>query len=117
MWQTPSGACDGACNPVRKMYSASCQDRLFVAWTAHTGWVQNAQYFASSGLYDETTVMHISEYTIDASTSAATLVTDKEISYCFEAGEIYAAPDCSVVGALCRSSAEAATIGDVATMS
>ena len=61
--------------------------------------------------------MHISEYTIDATTSAATLVTDKEISYCFEAGEIYAAPDCSVVGALCRSSAEAATIGAVAPMS
>jgi hypothetical protein len=83
------------------MFSASCLDRFFVSWTAHTG-------FAAGR---ETTLMYISEYTIDPATSQATFISDKEFSYCTEPGQIYVSSDCNVVSVLCRSPHEAAAIG------
>ena len=86
---------------IKRMFSASCLDRFFVSWTAHTG-------FAAGR---ETTLMHISEYTIDPATSQATFISDKEFSYCTEPGQIYVSSDCNVVSVLCRSPHEAAEIG------
>ena len=118
-WQVRvSGQCGKDCKTVRRMQSASCTpaagggDRLFVAWTAHAGWVKNAQY-PEQNLYDETSVGHIAEYSIGVGTHSATLVSDTELAWCNEMGDVAVAADCSVVGVLCRSSKEAAEVGAV----
>ena len=56
----------------------------------------------------ELNVGHIAEYTIDTA-GEATLISDTELSYCNETAEISVAPDCSVLGVLCRSTMEVFT--------
>lgn len=113
----PSGQCGSQCDTLRRIHSASCGgDRLLVAWTAHTGWKPDVLYGPEGardpqGLFEEVSVGHIAEYSIDPTTSTAKLVVDTEIPWCNEMGGITATADCSIVGALCRSALEADAAG------
>jgi len=90
---------------VRRMQSASCGDKLFVAFTAHKSWSPN-QEFPDQHLFDENTVGHIAEYNIDPSTGIATLVSDQAFGYCNEMGDVTVSTDCTIRAVLCRSSLE-----------
>ena len=105
----PAGLSPGFSDVVKRMNSASCQDRLFVSWTAHVGWEVNPKNAEWGGTTRqiEHTVGHIAEYRIDATTGEATLISDKELWWCNETNTISVATDCSVVGLLCRSKQEA----------
>ena len=81
-----SGWCGADCKTLRRIHSASCKDRLFVAWTAHTSWTPNLQY-PEQELQDEVTVGHMAEFAIDANGSAA-LVSDRALSWCNEMGQL-----------------------------
>jgi len=99
-----SGTCGADCNTVRQMHTATCRNagrtRLFVAWAAHTGWVPNA---ADPTKQDETSAGMITEYQIDKA-GKANIVSTTEYAECNDMGAVTAAPDCSVVAVLCRSS-------------
>ena len=104
-----SGWCGADCKTLRRIHSASCRDRLFVAWTAHAGWTPNLQY-PEQDLQDEVSEGHIAEFRIDANGTAA-LVSDQELAWCNEMGAVSVTPDCAIVGALCRSSLEPSAAG------
>ena len=105
--ERPSALCGASCKTARRIHSASCLDRLFVAWTAHDGWTPSPQY---EGYLDEQTSGFVTEFKIDSATRTSTVISSKRFSWCNEMGEIFASPDCGLVAALCRSPKEAAEV-------
>ena len=112
----PSGLQGANSQVVKRMYSASCrtagQDRLYVGWSAHSGWVdcltpdcniQHPHCTPNCGLKIEITEAHISEYQIDATSGAVTQISDTALAGFTEPGELSVAPDCSVIGMLART--------------
>jgi hypothetical protein len=91
------------------MYTTSCGgNRLIVAWTAHVGWKPDPLYGLNGtegnhGLWQEVMVGHVSEFVIDNS-GKTTLLSDQELDYCNDVGNVAASASCDVVAMLCRSS-------------
>jgi len=84
----------------RRMQSTACQDKLFVAWTAHAGTTKNMQY-PDANMWNELSVGYITEFSVNG--GVTTLVNDYKMDWCNEMGGIEASEDCSIVTVLCKS--------------
>jgi len=100
----------------RRMFTTGCGgNHLIVAWTAHISWQANPEYGPGGkkkdqGLWEEITIGHVSEFSIDDA-GRTTLLSDQELVFCNEVGNVAASATCDVVAMLCRSSQSPAELG------
>ena len=98
----PSGLTGASPAIAMRMHSAACgDDRLIVASTHHKQWAEG-EWTEEQGIWDQVTTGRVSEWKVEADGSS-TLVSNTELEYCTEMGQVTVSPDCGVVTVLCRS--------------
>merc|ERR1712190_463927 len=100
-----STLCGADCFVPRRMSTVGCGgNRLIVAWTAHVGWKPDILYGPNGtrdrqGLWEQVTVGHVSEFEVDG-TGKTTLLSDQELGYCSDVGNVAVSKQCDVVAVL-----------------
>ena len=95
----------GVATSPRRMYSAGCQDRLFVAWSSHKNWTASSM---RTNTFVENTEAHIAEFSINSTTGKTILISDKLLEGFSEVSAVSVTPDCGIVGLIAQSDKDAA---------
>jgi len=104
----------GVATSPRRMYSAGCQDRLFVAWSSHKNWTASTM---RTNTFVENTEAHIAEFSINSTTGKTILISDTLLEGFNEVSAVSVTPDCGIVGLIAQSDKGAAEMKPVKDLS